>query len=89
MVAGNGNFVNGDNINVFGLDGGTYEESNRTYTNVLVRVSNFIDAGRDIVLEEYPDNKVINIISAGRDEVRGLGSYSIETNVDGGRDIVI
>ena len=89
FVNGLGNVVNGKNISVLGLDGGTYNESNRTYVNTLVKISNVVDAGRDTVLEEYPDNKVINIISAGRDEIRGLGSFSIETNVDGGRDTVL
>lgn len=89
FVNGNNNYVAGDNINVIGLNGGYYDESNKTYTSTFVRVSNFISAGRDNVLNIYPDNKIINFIDAGRDEVRPLGTYSIETNIDAARNRII
>jgi hypothetical protein len=89
FINGNKNNVTGNNVTVLGLDGGTYTESGRTYTNTLIRVSNFVNAGRDEILNHFPDNKIVNIIDGGRDEVRPLGTHSIETNVDGGRDTVI
>jgi len=89
LVSGDNNIVRGTNITVLGLNGGYYDENNRTYINPLVKISNYVDAGRDTTLNPYPDNKIVNFISGGRDEVRPLGTHSIETNVDGARDRII
>jgi len=89
LVKGSENIVRANNVTVLGIDGGYFTEDNKTYTSTLIRVSNLISAGRDEVLNVYPDNKIINFIDAGRDEVRPLGTYSIETNIDSARDRII
>jgi len=96
-VSGHGNVVSGDNNVILGNnkvalginDAEFTEGSSRVYANTLIRFTNFISAGRDEVLNEFPDNKVVNVIDAGRDVVRPLGGYSIETVIDAGRDAVL
>lgn len=89
MVFGTGNTVNGNDIMVFGLDNVYADQSGLHYVKTLINYANFISAGRDEVLSPYPSTKVVNYIDAGRDVVRGLGSYSIETNINGARNRVI
>jgi len=88
FVNGSDNKVQGSNINVIGLNKGVFTDPNTVYTGTLIQQVHFIDAGRDKVLDKYPENKVINIIDGGRDEIRPYGSFSIESIVDGGRDRV-
>ena len=89
IIQGDNNTVNGDNITVLGYDGGTFDEDGTTSIGELRLISNYVTAGRDEVLNHFPDNKIINFVSAGRDEVRPIGTYSVETNIDGSRDKII
>ena len=89
MVMGTGNTVNGNDIMIFGLDDINTDQSGLHYVKTLINYANFISAGRDEVLSPYPSTKVVNYIDAGRDVVRGLGSYSLETNINAARNRVI
>jgi hypothetical protein len=89
MVIGTGNTVTGNDIMIFGLDGITADQPGLHYVKSLINYANFISAGRDEVLSPYPSTKVVNYIDAGRDVVRGLGSYSIETNINAAKNRVI
>jgi hypothetical protein len=89
MVVGTGNTVTGNDIMIFGIDGITADQPGLHYVKSLINYANFISAGRDEVLSPYPSTKVVNYIDAGRDVVRALGSYSIETNINGARNRVI
>jgi hypothetical protein len=89
MIIGTGNTVTGDDIMIFGLDGITADQPGLHYVKSLINYANFISAGRDEVLSPYPSTKVVNYIDAGRDVVRALGSYSIETNINGAKNRVI
>lgn len=88
LIQGQENKVNGNNITVLGLNKGIFTDDDTVYTGTLIKQVHFIDAGRDNVLDKYPENKVINMIDGGRDEVRPYGSFSIESVIDGGRDRV-
>lgn len=90
LVTGNNNIVRADNTSAIGISDAAFDEDGgRVYATTLVRFTNFISAGRDEVLGAFPDNKVVNSLDAGRDEVRPLGGYSIETNVVAGRDSIL
>lgn len=88
LVVGSKNSALGDNQIVLGITGQTFDEENRVYMTTPVIVSPVINAGRDTVLDLYPDAKVVNWVSASRDSVRELGSHSIENFIFSGRDSV-
>jgi hypothetical protein len=91
-VAGDRNIVQGNNNKILGennmVQGDNFDIKGNyiTLLNKTTLISDFIDAGRNTILNHFPENKVINVISGGRDEVRPLGSFSIENIVLGGRD---
>lgn len=74
-----GNVIIGDNQNVSG--------SNQFIINgmSLQSTSNIVVAGYDEVLSPFNDNNPENYISAGRDNVLGLGSSTIINYINGGR----
>jgi hypothetical protein len=51
--------------------------------------TNYVGAGRGEVLNRFPDDKVINFISAGRGVVRELGTNSKENIVSAGYGFII
>jgi hypothetical protein len=88
LVLGTGNQVSGQNVAVLGITGSLFDESDRVYMTTPIIVSPFISAGRDEILHRYPDAKVVNYLSASRDEVRELGTMSVENLVFSGKDRV-
>jgi len=92
VIGGAGNKIdlNIKNSVVIGGVNNTLRESDRVMIGQpMIKVSNFVGAGRDEVLSAFPENKVENFISGGRDEVRPLGSHTIENLLSGGYDFVI
>jgi len=76
VVAGTKNAV------VIGGENETYAESDRIKFNaIIVGPTNFISAGRDVVLNQFPEGKSANYLSGSRDEVRNLGSHEIVNRV--------
>jgi hypothetical protein len=88
IVLGTSNQVSGERVAVLGVKGQQFDESDRVYMTTPVIISPFISAGRDEVLSAFPDAKVVNLVSGSRDEVRELGTYSIENQIFAGKDRV-
>jgi hypothetical protein len=88
LVLGTANQVSGKNVAVLGITGSRFDESDRVYMTTPVIISPFISAGRDEVLSAFPDAKVVNLVSGSRDEVRELGTHSIENIIFSGKDRV-
>lgn len=76
------NFIIGDNVNVSG-------SNQLVISQPLVMYNSYIDAGDDIILGEFPDNSIINYISSGDNEVRGLGSQVIINFIDSGTNNIL
>ncbi len=90
VIVGNDNLVQGDDIFVIGVSGQTFRQSNTIVLgNTTLNYVNRIDAGRNEILNRYPTTKTANYISGSRDEVRQLGTESLESRVDGGRDSIL
>lgn len=90
-IIGNDNTVDVgvENVTIIG-DGYTAHESNRVViSSPFVLNPNKVDAGRDMVINQFQEIKVMNFISAGRDCVREIGSYDIVNIVSAGRDSVL
>ena len=94
VVADDKIFIFGDNNTIEpGAEGSVIFGSNLTVTDPgtfviggkLVISSNYVNAGRNEILNTFPDNKTINYISASRNEVRELGSEDVINYIDGGR----
>jgi hypothetical protein len=101
MINGSGNEVYDENVVVFGDNniinqgaaGSIIFGSNQTISapntfvmgGVLVITSNEVSAGRNEILNPFPGNKIINYISASRNEVRELGSQDVVNFIDAGR----
>jgi hypothetical protein len=89
-----GNIIIGDNNSVFsGVEktfvfgqGQQVVESRSFIVNGKFIISaDIVDAGRNEVLNRFPDSKMNNYLSASRNEVRELGSVDIVNIVSGGR----
>jgi len=90
FIMGDNNTIQGNNIFSFGLSGTTIRTSNTVVFGApIVQYVNFIQAGRNEILNPFSTTKTINYLSGSRNEVRTLGSQSLESKVDGGRDIII
>lgn len=96
-VAGEKNFVMGDNSFVSGnknvvLGAGNVRingDNLTVVTNTFTQYANAIDAGRNLVLNQFSVSKPIAIISGGRNLVRGFDSGTLESAVNGGRNSVL
>lgn len=81
---------NVENSIVIGGNGEIVRQSNMVKMGgVLMSATNFVGAGRGEVLNRFPDDKVINFISAGRGVVRELGTNSKENIVSAGYGFII
>ena len=90
LILGDNNIVDDgvENVIVVG-DGNTLTESNTMLVSTTMIVSsNYISASRNEVLNPFPDNKLINYLSASRDVVREIGSSDITNYVSGGRFVI-
>lgn len=88
-VLGNNNTIDitVENVTIIG-DGMKATQSDVTYTNQqTLMVYDFIDAGQDIVLDQFSDSP-ITFIDAGEDVVRELGSANTIIFIDAGQDKV-
>lgn len=73
------------NAVLIGGDNGLLEESDRIKFNAIVLdATNYITAGRNEVLNRFPQSNPINYLTGGRDEVRNMGSYTVVNWIDGG-----
>lgn len=92
IIGGNNNKVadNIENSVVIGGSGEIVRQSNMVKMGgILMSATNFVGAGRGEVLNRFPDDKVINFISAGRGVVRELGTNSKESIVSAGYGFII
>lgn len=90
LIMGDNNVVIGDNIIGLGLNNVTLRNSNTfTFGGPIINYVNFIDAGRNEVINPFSSTKLINFISGGRNEVRPIGGNGIEMIIDSGRNIVV
>jgi hypothetical protein len=80
LVVGSGNKVSGRNTVVLGLDGRSIDGPG-VYLGKTQQIVDQVDAGVDIVLNPVGD-VIINLIDAGRDDVRPLGSYAIPSIIE-------
>jgi hypothetical protein len=92
-LIGGRNNKTADNIEnsvIIGGSGEVVRQSNMVKMGgTLMSATNFIGAGRGEVLNRFPDDKVINLISAGRGVVRELGTNSVENIVSAGYGFII
>jgi hypothetical protein len=80
ILGGNKNTIGAgaSNAILIGGDNGVLTESDRIkFGAIVIDGTNFISAGRNEVLNEYPEGKVVNYISASKNAVRQLGSYDV------------
>jgi hypothetical protein len=81
---------NVENSVIIGGNGEVVRQSNMVKMGgVLMSATNYVGAGRGEVLNRFPDDKVINFISAGRGVVRELGTNSKENIVSAGYGFII
>lgn len=87
LVVGSNNMLGAGAVNSFVLGSNQQiSESNSFVTNAKVIISaDLIDAGRDEVLNPFPDNKIINLVSASVNVVRQPGSADVVNVVSGRR----
>ena len=85
FIVGDNNTVQGSNVMLFGISGTTIRDSNTIIFGApIVQYVNFIQAGRDEVLNPFSTTKIINYVDAGRDKVRPLGSQTLEMQINTG-----
>lgn len=90
FIVGNDNIVKGNNVFAFGVNGQTISNNNAFVIGMpLITYVNFIDAGRDEILNPNSITKIVNFIDAGRDVIRGIGGNSIEGLINAGFDNII
>ena len=89
IIVGDNINASGVNIASFGISNANLRQDNLVYLGSTLYYVNIINAGRDEVLNAFPLNKTINYISGSRDSVRQLGTESIESKIDAGRDMVL
>lgn len=92
IVGGIGNKItdNVENSVVIGGYNMTVRQSNVVKMGgIFMSGTNYIGAGRGDVLNRFPDDKVINFISAGRGVVRELGTNSKENIISGGYGFIV
>ena len=90
FIVGDNNTVQGSNVMLFGISGTTIRDSNTIIFGApIVQYVNFIQAGRDEVLNPFSTTKIINYVDAGRDKVRPLGSQTLEMQINAGRDYIL
>lgn len=87
MVVGDNNTISTgvSNVFVFG-DNRTITDSNAVYMAMAnVVVSDIVDASRNMVLDPFPSNKLINYVSASRNSIRELAGDDLINYLSGGR----
>ncbi|OJW82070.1 MAG: hypothetical protein BGO69_15850 [Bacteroidetes bacterium 46-16] len=88
LILGNNNVITANIENAVAIGNNlTVRNSNSITTNSkIIQQSDLISAGRNEVLNEFPDISTVNFVSGGRNKVRGLGSVSPVTIISGGRN---
>lgn len=92
IIGGNYNTIEAgvNNSMIIGGQGEVVRESNVVkFGGISISATNFIGAGRGEILGLFPDDKVINYISAGRGVIREIGSTSKENIIKAGRDSIL
>lgn len=87
LVYGDNNTISTgvSNVFVFG-DNKTITDSDAVYMAIAnVAVSDIVDASRNMVLDPYPSNKLINYVSASRNAVREWAGDDLINYLSGGR----
>jgi hypothetical protein len=90
ILGGSNNKLVGENSVLIGGSGASLKGNNIVKIGGrFITGTNFVSAGRDIVLNKFPTGKHQNLISGSRDDVRQFGSHTIDNLVGGTRDEVI
>ena len=86
-VFGSNNIVNAGaiNSNIFGSNQQAFQANSFVTNSKLIISADVINASTDEVLNQFPDNKIINKVSASRDAVREPWSADVVNVVTGGR----
>lgn len=85
----NSSIISGSNSVMIGGENAVMRNGGVFIGDRFTKISNFISAGRDEVLNVFPDNKVENFVSAGRDTIREMGTHTIENLISSGYDFII
>lgn len=70
---------------VLGNDSIVTTSDSITISGPLIISSNLVQAGRNEIINMFPANKVINLLSASRNTIRQFGSYDVINLVSGSR----
>lgn len=90
LVMGDNNLVQGTGNAILGRDDITLRGNNLVVAaGSFVQYANKVDAGRNIVLNQFSISKPISIISGGRNLVRGYNSGTLESMLSAGRNSVL
>lgn len=102
LISGNNNINSGNNSLIVGnnntntannaiLLGDGINNSNSGIITVLpiIQYVNYIDAGTNIIVGEFPESTTINYISAGRDNILGSGSTTVINYISAGRNSIL
>ncbi len=85
QIFGDNNIVNAPNSFVVGSDVTVNEPNQIILAGAVVNYINLVNAGRDVVLDLFPQATIINKISGGIDSVGGLSTNSLVNKISGGR----
>jgi len=90
LILGDNNIVQGNSNAVLGRDNITVRGDNLVVAaGTFVQYANRIDAGRNIVLSQFGSAKPITNLNGGRNLIRSYYSFSLEQQVDAGRNVIL
>jgi len=90
LIVGSNNIIQGNSNAVLGRDNITVRGDNLVVAaGTFVQYANKIDAGRNIVLSQFGSAKPITNLNGGRNFIRSYYSFSLEQQVDAGRNVIL
>jgi len=90
LVLGDNNIIQGSSNAILGRDNITVRGDNLVVAaGTFVQYANKIDAGRNIVLSQFGSAKPITNLNGGRNLIRSYYSFSLEQQVDAGRNVIL
>ena len=87
IIGGENNRIGASQKNavLIGGENGVLDESDRIKFNaIVIDPTNYITAGRNEVLDRFPQSNPINYLTGGRNEIRNAGSYTVVNWINGG-----
>jgi len=88
LVVGDNNYVAPavQRAMVIGSNARVAQSDTLVITSKIAIAPNYINAGRNEILNPFSDSKIVNLVSGSRNAVRNLGSYDTVSYVDGSRE---